>query len=89
MIPLKAIDETSSFLKKWSHTEVCKFVDKIQDNLVKKDNCYYQKLMIIGFGGVKLRIKIHLSIRIQVLKTNLFEILTSKKRGLIFQIVEF
>lgn len=47
-----AIDETSSFLKKWSHTEVRKFVHEIQDNLVKKDNCYYQKLMIIGFGGV-------------------------------------
>ena len=89
MIPLKAIDETSSFLKKWSHTEVWKFVDEIHNNLVKKDNCYYQKLMIIGFGGVKLRIKIHLSIRIQVLKTNLFEILTSKKRGLIFQRIEF
>ena len=89
MIPLKAIDETSSFLKKWSHREVCKFVDKIQDNLVKKDNCYYQKLMIIGFGGVMLRIKIHLSIRIQVLKTNLFGIFTSKNWGLIFQIIEF
>ena len=51
--PHSALDETSSFLKRQRYDEICKFVDQIKENLFQKDNCYYQKLVVLGFGGVK------------------------------------
>ena len=36
-----------------AYNEVCNFVDELTASLIQKDKCFYQKLLILGFGGVK------------------------------------
>ena len=50
---LTAVDETSSFLSRTPYEKICHFVDCIVDNLINREACFYDKLMIFGFGGVK------------------------------------
>ena len=52
--PSKAIDETSAFLKKNSYDIICKFFDDIKNQVTTADKCYYEKILILGFGGAKV-----------------------------------
>ena len=49
----KALDETKSFLEQVQYDKVVKLVQEIISKVMNQEACYYQKLLIFGFGGLK------------------------------------
>ena len=48
-----AVDETKDFLTNNSYTDICELVNSIAKQMVNKNNCFYQKVLVIRFAGSK------------------------------------